>query len=110
MRACSGLADLTRAGKRAGDGARPGRRRRAGVQHGRNDGHALHAYVAGRDRDKAKLAALADAMLQQPQRAALLQERVIAPLEQAQRTRRETTARKAEATRVQFFTLASMRT
>ncbi len=74
-----------------------------------DEGQVGHAYVAGRDRDKAKLAALADAMLQQPERTPLLRERVIA-LEQAQQARRETTARKAAATRVQFFTLASMRT
>jgi alpha-D-ribose 1-methylphosphonate 5-triphosphate synthase subunit PhnG len=75
-----------------------------------DEGQVGHAYVAGRDREKAKLAALADAMLQQPERTPLLRERVIAPLQKAQQARRETTARKAEATRVQFFTLASMRT
>ncbi len=75
-----------------------------------DEGQVGHAYVAGRDREKATLAALADAMLQHPERTPLLQARVIAPLAQAQQARRETTARKAAATRVQFFTLASMRT
>jgi alpha-D-ribose 1-methylphosphonate 5-triphosphate synthase subunit PhnG len=74
------------------------------------EGQVGHAYVAGRDTEKAKLAALLDALLQQPDRASVLRDRVIAPLEQKQRARRTKTARKAAATRVQFFTLASMRT
>jgi len=75
-----------------------------------DEGQVGHAYVAGRDGQKAKLAALVDALLQQPDRTPVVQQRVIAPLAQAQQARRETTARKAAATRVQFFTLASMRT
>jgi alpha-D-ribose 1-methylphosphonate 5-triphosphate synthase subunit PhnG len=74
------------------------------------EGQVGHAYVAGRDCEKAKLAALVDALLLQPDRTSTLRQHVIAPLEQKQRTRRDTTARKAAATRVQFFTLASMRT
>jgi alpha-D-ribose 1-methylphosphonate 5-triphosphate synthase subunit PhnG len=74
------------------------------------EGQVGHAYIAGRDAEKAKLAALLDALLQQPDRTSLLRERVVAPLEQKQRARREAIARKAAATRVQFFTLASMRT
>jgi alpha-D-ribose 1-methylphosphonate 5-triphosphate synthase subunit PhnG len=75
-----------------------------------DEGQVGHAYVGGRDGEKAKLAALVDAMLQQPDRAPHLQEHVIAPLERLQREARETTSRKAAATQVQFFTLASMRT
>jgi alpha-D-ribose 1-methylphosphonate 5-triphosphate synthase subunit PhnG len=74
------------------------------------EGLVGHAYVAGRDTEKARLAALADALLQQPDRTSVLRERVIAPLAQKQAARRDATARKAAATRVQFFTLASMRT
>jgi alpha-D-ribose 1-methylphosphonate 5-triphosphate synthase subunit PhnG len=50
-----------------------------------------HAYVAGRDRAQAELAA------------------VIEPLAAAQAEARATEARKAAATRVQFFTMANMR-
>jgi alpha-D-ribose 1-methylphosphonate 5-triphosphate synthase subunit PhnG len=75
-----------------------------------DEGQIGHAYVAGRDGEKAKLAALVDAMLQQPTRTAHLHARIIEPLARAQQGRRDTTARKAAATRVQFFTLASMRT
>jgi alpha-D-ribose 1-methylphosphonate 5-triphosphate synthase subunit PhnG len=73
-------------------------------------GQVGHAYIAGRDGEKAKLAALVDALLQEPERTEFLHERVIAPLARAQQARRATLARKAAATRVQFFTLANMRT
>ncbi len=74
------------------------------------DGQVGLAYVTGRDGEKAKLAALVDALLQAPERTAVLQKGVIAQLARTQQERQETTARKAAATRVQFFTLASMRT
>jgi alpha-D-ribose 1-methylphosphonate 5-triphosphate synthase subunit PhnG len=74
------------------------------------EGQVGHAYIAGRDREKAKLAALVDALLLEPHRTSFVRQHVIAPLEQKQRARVETTARKAAATRVQFFTLATMRT
>ncbi len=69
-----------------------------------------HAYVAGRDARQAELAAVLDALLQDPERSTLLSERVIDPLATAQRARKDQTARKAAATKVQFFTLATMRT
>jgi alpha-D-ribose 1-methylphosphonate 5-triphosphate synthase subunit PhnG len=75
-----------------------------------DDGHVGHAYVAGRDGEKAKLAALVDALLQAPERTEALQAGVIAQLAEAQQARADATARKAAATRVNFFTLASMRT
>jgi alpha-D-ribose 1-methylphosphonate 5-triphosphate synthase subunit PhnG len=68
-----------------------------------------HAYIGGRDSEAARLAAVLDALLQDPDRCEILQARVIAPLAAAQRARREATARKAAATKVQFFTLATMR-
>jgi alpha-D-ribose 1-methylphosphonate 5-triphosphate synthase subunit PhnG len=73
------------------------------------EGRTGHATVAGRDDRKATLAALADAMLQEPSRMPAVLETVIAPLASAQSAARETTARKAAATKVQFFTLANMR-
>ncbi|HEY8288938.1 MAG TPA: phosphonate C-P lyase system protein PhnG [Acetobacteraceae bacterium] len=69
-----------------------------------------HAYVAGRDDRQAELAALTDAMLQDPDRQAALLESVIAPLEVKQRMRRQSIAGKAAATRVEFFTMRTMRT
>lgn len=69
-----------------------------------------HAYVAGRDQQQAELAAVLDALLQDPARTETLIRNVIDRLANAQRERREQTARKAAATKVQFFTLATMRT
>lgn len=67
-----------------------------------------HAYVAGRDLRQAELAAVLDGALQDPARAGLLAT-VIEPLARAQASRRAETAAKAAATRVQFFTMATMR-
>jgi alpha-D-ribose 1-methylphosphonate 5-triphosphate synthase subunit PhnG len=69
-----------------------------------------HAYVAGRDQQQAELAAVLDALLQDPERTESLMRNVIDTLARVQRERRERTARKAAATKVQFFTLATMRT
>ena len=74
------------------------------------DGHVGHAYVAGRDGRQAELAALLDALLQDPARHAALQDGVVAPLAACQRAAREAAARRAAATRVDFFTMATMRT
>ncbi len=65
-------------------------------------------YVAGRDRRHAEIAAVVDAMMQSPE----LQEtatQIVQPLEAAQRHRRETAARKAAATKVDFFTMVRTR-
>lgn len=63
-----------------------------------------HAHVQGRDKDHARRAAALDALLQTPSGAAL-RERVITPLAKAEAARRASTARKAAATRVEFFTM-----
>lgn len=73
------------------------------------EGQIGHAYVRGRDAAQAELAARIDAALQNPARHDALQSAVIAPLADAQQARRLVTQRKAAATRVQFFTLATMR-
>ena len=71
--------------------------------------HIGHAYIAGRDHSKARLAALLDAALQdQALHPALLQS-IIEPLAAAQQAARAAEARKAAATRVDFFTMATMR-
>ena len=68
-----------------------------------------HAYRLGRDLHAAELAAVIDAALQDPARHDALPEAVIAPLAEAQGTARAETARRAAATQVQFFTMATMR-
>ena len=73
------------------------------------DGRIGHAYVAGRDARQAELAALLDAMLQDEAARPALDAAVIAPLAAAEAARREAVARRAAATRVQFFTMTQMR-
>jgi alpha-D-ribose 1-methylphosphonate 5-triphosphate synthase subunit PhnG len=73
------------------------------------DGTLGHAYVAGRDRRQAELAALLDACLQQPALQPALLAVVIEPLAAAQAERAAQLARKAAATKVEFFTMANMR-
>ena len=72
-------------------------------------GFVGHAYVAGRNERQAELAALADALLQDPARQTALLEDVIEPLAAAQQARRDAVAAKAAATRVQFFAMRNMR-
>ena len=62
-------------------------------------------YVQGRSKRHAELAAVFDALMQDEERRPDLEGRVIAPLEEAQGQRRGTRSRKANATKVNFFTL-----
>jgi alpha-D-ribose 1-methylphosphonate 5-triphosphate synthase subunit PhnG len=72
-------------------------------------GQVGHAYIAGRDARQAELAAVLDAMLQDPDKSFALQATVISPLAEVQQTRRATVAAKAAATKVQFFAMRNMR-
>jgi len=75
-----------------------------------DDGLVGHAYVAGRNERLAEVAALADALLQDPQRRTGIMRDVVEPLAALQQARREAVAAKAAATRVQFFAMRNMRT
>lgn len=68
-----------------------------------------HAYVAGRDKRQAELAALIDAALQDPARRDALMDGVIAPLAQRQQAARDAEARRAAATRVDFLAMQTTR-
>ncbi len=74
-----------------------------------DDGYVGHAYIKGRERARATLAAALDAALQDPARHDALQDAVIAPLAATQAEARAAIARRAAATRVDFFTLSTMR-
>lgn len=63
-----------------------------------------HAYVLGRDRRQALQAAVCDALMQTAQ-GETVRAVVLAPLAEAEAGRRAAQARKAAATRVEFFTL-----
>lgn len=67
-------------------------------------GTAGHAQVQGRDKDQARRAAVIDALMQGAD-AEGLRARVLDPLQAEETARREVRARKAAATKVDFFTL-----
>ena len=66
-------------------------------------------YVAGRDRRHAEIAAAVDAMMQSAVLRPAVEGAVVASLARAQDERRDTAARKAAATKVDFFTLVRTR-
>ena len=68
-----------------------------------------HAWIAGRDAEHAERAAAADAAMQDPALAPALQTAVLDPLDAEEADRRASIAARAAATRVDFFTLAAMR-
>lgn len=70
------------------------------------EGGALgHAYVGGRDRGHAELAAVLDALLQDPARRTRLHALVVEPLAAEREAARRTIAERSAATRVEFFTM-----
>jgi alpha-D-ribose 1-methylphosphonate 5-triphosphate synthase subunit PhnG len=73
------------------------------------DGRVGHAYIAGRDRRKAELVASLDAALQDPVMGPGLEQTVVLPLADALAAADAEVRSQAEATRVDFFTLATMR-
>lgn len=70
-----------------------------------DDGQAGLSYALGRDRRKAELAAVLDALLQQEGAGAALFAGEIQPLIEAQAQTRLLASRKAAATKVDFFTM-----
>lgn len=68
-------------------------------------GHIGHATCLGTDVTKAEIAARFDALLQDPAQQSGLLDRVIDPLARTQADARAVTARKAAATKVEFFTM-----
>ena len=72
-------------------------------------GQEGHAYVAGRSRQKAGIAALCDALMQDPEQAGAVRDRVLIPLAETAAEARDALAAKAAATRVEFFTMSRER-
>ncbi|SMO85864.1 alpha-D-ribose 1-methylphosphonate 5-triphosphate synthase subunit PhnG [Thalassovita litoralis] len=68
------------------------------------DGPVGHAYVQGRDKDKARIAAQVDALMQGPG-AADVRAAILTPLADQIQARRNARAAKAAATKVEFFTM-----
>jgi len=72
-------------------------------------GQEGHAYVMGRSREKAGIAALCDALMHDPDRAGAVHDRVLVPLAETAAEARDALAAKAAATKVEFFTMAPKR-
>ena len=70
----------------------------------RAGGAVGHAYVQGRDKTHAQQAALVDALMQ-TDAAATIRTSVLEPLQKAAKDRNDSRARKAAATKVDFFTM-----
>ena len=70
------------------------------------DGTVGHGYVGGSDARHAEIAAVCDALLQTEARRDEIETRVVVPLAAAHEARRQQTAARAAATRVEFFTVA----
>ncbi|WP_095199744.1 phosphonate C-P lyase system protein PhnG [Mesorhizobium carmichaelinearum] len=68
-------------------------------------GQVGHCYALGRDKQKAKLAAIADALWQDPARRAEVETSLIAPLRSALTTAQEKRRAETAATKVDFFTM-----
>ncbi len=66
-------------------------------------------YVAGRDKEHARIAAVVDAMMQSAGLRPLAERSIVEPLAKAARDRRDIDARKTAATKVEFFTLVTGR-
>ena len=62
-------------------------------------------YVLGRDREKARLVALCDALWQVADRRAAVENQVLAPLRRKQSEKKDLERARTAATRVDFFTL-----
>jgi alpha-D-ribose 1-methylphosphonate 5-triphosphate synthase subunit PhnG len=62
-------------------------------------------YTLGRDRDKARMIALCDALVQSDQFSRVVETSVIAPLRDAMLARRQQKAAETAATRVDFYTM-----
>jgi alpha-D-ribose 1-methylphosphonate 5-triphosphate synthase subunit PhnG len=69
------------------------------------NGAAGHGYVGGTDKRHAELAAVVDALMQDPARRDTVERAVVGPLEAARAEARRREAAKTAATKVEFFTL-----
>ena len=69
-------------------------------------GQAGVAWVLGRDKRRCTLAAVADALLQDPAQQAALVQHLLTPIRQQMAAAQRERAELAQATRVDFFTVA----
>jgi alpha-D-ribose 1-methylphosphonate 5-triphosphate synthase subunit PhnG len=70
-----------------------------------NTGEIGFGYVLGRDREKARMIALCDALIQRPDYADAIEAQIIAPLRDGVKAERDRRTAETAATRVDFYTL-----
>lgn len=70
-----------------------------------SSGEVGFGYALGRDKDKARMIALCDALIQTREHASAVETQVVAPLRAAMMARRDRRAAEAAATRVDFYTM-----
>jgi alpha-D-ribose 1-methylphosphonate 5-triphosphate synthase subunit PhnG len=70
-----------------------------------SSGEVGFSYTLGRDRDKARLAALCDALWQSDTHRSAIERHVLAPVRMRLEGEREISAQRTAATRVDFFTM-----
>ncbi|GMG83379.1 phosphonate C-P lyase system protein PhnG [Paralimibaculum aggregatum] len=68
-------------------------------------GQVGHGYVAGRSKRKAEIAALCDALMQDPAAAPAVEAAILGPLAREAEAAAAKRAAKAAATKVEFFTM-----
>lgn len=68
-------------------------------------GHLGHSYITGRDKRHAMLAAVFDALMQEPMHRKHIEARLLTPIREDLAQARNDIASKVAATRVDFFTL-----
>lgn len=68
-------------------------------------GEIGHSYALGRDKEKARFAAITDALWQNAERRADIEQKIIAPLRTAQAEADATSRAETAATKVDFFTM-----
>lgn len=68
-------------------------------------GEIGHAYALGRDKEKARLSAITDALWQRPETRADIERKIIAPLRAAQAEANAVNRAETAATKVDFFTM-----
>jgi alpha-D-ribose 1-methylphosphonate 5-triphosphate synthase subunit PhnG len=69
-------------------------------------GEVGHAYLLGRDGERARLAATVDALLQRADKAAEVEERILVPLRALNAAEENRRRAETAATKVDFFTVA----
>ncbi|MGD8563839.1 MAG: phosphonate C-P lyase system protein PhnG [Desulfarculaceae bacterium] len=70
-----------------------------------DDGTTGYSYIAGRKPEHAQVAAILDALMQRPEQAAQIQQKILGPLERKRQLQAERASVESASTKVDFFTM-----